>query len=224
MGGNANNYLSGGAGNDILNGRNGADTLLGGNGDDVLIAIDNGTSDYIQSGGGSDAIWVDLTGSSSDAMSGNSSVDRIQAVSSFANGADRTLNGDRIADPNGRIVDTNGNVSGSLTRAFSNNPLFPSTGPSANDVRQGACGDCYLLAELGAIAQDSPSTLRQNIVDFNDGTYGMRLGNSFYRVPVLLHLSRRSATCRVRTSMFASVIQFDMSRPDATTQTASVWP
>jgi hypothetical protein len=40
----------------------------------------------------------------------------------------------------------------------------------------------WLVAGLGAIGLDSPNTLRQNVVDFNDGTYGVRLGNNFYRV------------------------------------------
>lgn len=89
----------------------------------------------------------------------------------------RTLNGDRIADPNGRIGGSGGSV-----KAFTNRPLFSSAGPRFDDIRQGACGDCYFLAGISAIAQDSPNTLRQNIVDFNDGTYGVRMGDRFYRV------------------------------------------
>ena len=37
-------------------------------------------------------------------------------------------------------------------------------------------------AGLGAIALDSPTAIRQNVVDFGDGTYGVRLGSNFYRV------------------------------------------
>jgi hypothetical protein len=50
------------------------------------------------------------------------------------------------------------------------------------DVKQGALGDCYFLAGLSAISLASPRALQQRIVDFDDGTYGVRLGNSFYRV------------------------------------------
>jgi hypothetical protein len=39
-----------------------------------------------------------------------------------------------------------------------------------------------MLAGLGAIALDNPTAIRQNVVDFGDGTYGVRLGSSFYRV------------------------------------------
>ena len=35
---------------------------------------------------------------------------------------------------------------------------------------------------MGAIANDNPHALRQNIVDFDDGTYGVKLNNNFYRV------------------------------------------
>ena len=182
LGGSGNDELSGEGGNDQLNGHADLDKLWGGSGDDVLIAIDNGTSDYVQSDNGYDVIWIDRNGSGTDAMYGNSDIDRVQQVSSFANGADRTLNGDRIADPNGRIVDDEGKVHGSFRKSFEDVPLFRPSGPSVADVRQGACGDCYFLAGIGAIAQDSPRTIRQNIVDFNDGTYGVRLGDSFFRV------------------------------------------
>jgi hypothetical protein len=45
---------------------------------------------------------------------------------------------------------------------------------SPNDVTQGALGDCYLLASLGAIAVQSPETIRRMIVDNKDGTYTVR--------------------------------------------------
>jgi hypothetical protein len=111
----------------------------------------------------------------------NSSADKVQTVTKFSNSADKTLNGDNIKDPNGKIVD-GGTTYGAYKRRFSNNPLFASSGPSENDVRQGAVGDCYFLAGVSAIAEDKPHVLRQNIVDFNDGTYGVRMGSKFYRV------------------------------------------
>ncbi|MFN9717820.1 MAG: C2 family cysteine protease, partial [Planctomycetota bacterium] len=194
LGGAGNDDLMGEHGNDQLNGQADIDRFWGGSGDDVLIALDNSTSEYLQSDDGFDVLWVDRNGTATDRMYANSSSDKVQSISSFSNGADKTLNGDRIADPASRIVDSSGNVSGAAVKAFTNNPLFASSGPSVNDIRQGSLGDCYFLAGLGAIAVDSPGTLRQNIVDFNDGTYGVRFGNRFYRVDNDLPVNRTSDT------------------------------
>ena len=108
-----------------------------------------------------------------DSTPGLTTGDKLQAVRYFANGADRTLNGDNIADPTLKA--------GSVYKRFSG-PLFSSSGPRLSDIDQGGLGDCWLLAGLGAIARDTPSASRQNVVDFGDGSYGVRLGGSFYRV------------------------------------------
>jgi hypothetical protein len=174
LGGAGDDSLSGGAGDDRLNGGAGADVLLGGSGADILIAIDGGSADRIDAGGGLDAVWVDEVGGAADATTRVTGGGRVFTVAGFANaGADRTLDGDRIPDPL---------AAGRTYRTYAGRPLFPSTGPGAADVRQGPLGDCWLLAGLGAIAQDRPATLRQRVVDFDDGTYGVALGGSFYRV------------------------------------------
>ncbi len=174
LGGEGNDQLIGGDGNDHLNGQGGIDKMWGGNGNDVLIAIDGAVGEYLEGGAGADTLWIDAIGSSRDSVIGTESIDKVHVVSSFANGADRTLNGDRIADPT--------TLAGHTYKRFANNPLFSNAGPRLNDVVQGSLGDCYFLAGLGAITLDNPHAIRQNIVDFNDGTYGVRLGNSFYRV------------------------------------------
>jgi hypothetical protein len=184
-----NDQLIGGDGNDLLNGGDGADYMWGGNGNDILIAIDNTTGDTAEGNAGNDALWVDSNSSwfftTRDATPWLDAGDKLQAVRSFANGADRTLNGDSIADPTLKA--------GSVYKRFSG-PLFSASGPRLNDIRQGGLGDCWLLAGMGAIALDSPNTLRQNVVDFGDGTYGVRLGNSFYRVDGDLPASSLSST------------------------------
>ncbi len=186
LGGDGDDQLMGGDGADHLNGQGGLDKLWGGNGNDVLIAIDAVFGEYVDGGAGADTLWIDAVGSSRDSVVGLESIDKVQAVSSFANGADRTLNGDRIVDPTP--------LSGHTHKRFANNPLFSSSGSKLNDIVQGGLGDCYFLAGLGAIALDSPHAIRQNIVDFNDGTYGVRFGSSFYRVDDDLAVTSSSAT------------------------------
>lgn len=169
-----NDSLMGGDGDDQLNGREGIDSLYGGNGDDVLVAIDGGTRDSSQGNSGADILWVDRIGLIYERSTGNTTADRVNYVAAFANGADRSLDGDRIDDPT--------SIAGRSYERFNGNPLFSSLGPKTTDVAQGAAGDCWLLAGLGAIAMDRPHAIRQNVVDFNDGTYGVRLGNKFFRV------------------------------------------
>lgn len=172
MGGD--DQLMGEGGDDLLNGREGNDSLWGGAGNDVLISIDEASGDYTQGDSGSDVAWVDWNWWGSDRVYGATSTDKVQYVGWFANGADRTLDQDRISDP-----ETN---PGQTYQTFGSNPLFAKNGPAETDVRQAALGDCYMLAGLAAIAYSNPFAIRQNVVDFNDGTYGVRLGNSFYRV------------------------------------------
>jgi hypothetical protein len=200
-----NDQLVGQDGNDRLNGREGNDYLWGGNGDDVLITIDNGTGDYVEGNAGRDIIWVDRISGPTDWVYGVEAGDKVQYVDYFANGADRTLNGDRIADPTV--------MPGHTYKAFYNNALFASTGPSITDIRQGNLGDCWVLAGLGAIAIDNPFALRQNVVDFDDGTYGVRLGNNFYRVDNDLPVATSSSTAPVyaalglQNSMWVAVVE-----------------
>ena len=186
LGMNGNDQLVGQDGDDHLNGGAGNDKMGGGNGNDVLIAIDGLTGDYAQGDAGRDTAWVDQNGTAADQLYGFASEDKAQFVNGFANGADRTLDGDRIADP---VV-----KSGQTYKAFWNNPLFGSSGPAPTDIRQGQLGDCYLLAGLSAIAMDNPHAIRQNVVDLDDGTYGVRLGNRFYRVDNDLPVNGASST------------------------------
>ena len=176
-GGWGNDNLVGGDGADKLYGEIGTDTLVGGAGtdylyggseDDVLIAIDGATSDTFDGQGGQDVVWRDRIGVA-DAGFAEKALD----VQGFANGADRSLDGDNLGDP-----------AIPLGMAYQRywGRLFSTAGPRLGDVQQGALGDCWLMAGLGAVALNSPEALRRNVVDFGDGTYGVHLGNNFYRV------------------------------------------
>lgn len=168
--------LYGGDGHDHLDGQYDPDFLYGEAGDDVLVSIDSAFSDDLFGGTGADTFWMDYNSSTlHDDVYGQESIDRAHRVGSFANGADRTINGDRIADP--RVT-----IGGINYRRFENIPLFTANGPSSDDALQGSLGDCYLLAGMSAVAQDSPQAIRHSIVDFRDGTYGVNLYGKFYRV------------------------------------------
>ncbi len=188
VGGDGNDTLYGGDGNDSIIGGAGTDSLYGGNGDDTLVTIDGGTTDYADGQAGRDTVWEDKNtvrhwyGNSYNYD--NVYAEKIQAVGSFANGADRTLDGDSIADP----------TDGKFYKNFSANPLFSSVGPQAADIDQNALADCWLMAPMGSVAQDSPGTIRSMVADFGDGTYGVRLGNNFYREDADLPTGSASST------------------------------
>ncbi|MDP3972925.1 MAG: C2 family cysteine protease [Candidatus Nanopelagicales bacterium] len=177
-GNGGNDTLIGGSAADYLNGGTGSDTLRGNGGDDTIVAIDNGTSDTVVGGSGRDAIWTDVSGGRRDAISDLRAEDMNNAVSSFFNGADRTLNGDSIADPT---------TTGGRTYArFSGRPLFGNSGPSGRDVRQGGLGNCKTMSALSALPHNTVSgnawPVRSRMVDFGDNTFGVRLGNRYVRI------------------------------------------
>jgi Calpain family cysteine protease/RTX calcium-binding nonapeptide repeat (4 copies) len=193
-GGGGSNRLVGGAGNDTLIGGNGgsnnmdggngddyikagiggSNTLTGGGGNDTLVAINGGTNDILDPGLGFDVLWVDKNGSTTDHIVGPTTGKVVNAVASFANGADLTLDGDRLSNPTVKLGDT--------YETFAGRPLFGPLGPTVNDIRQGVLGDCWVLAGLGAVAKADPNVIRADVVDFRDGTYGVHLGNAFFRV------------------------------------------
>lgn len=178
-GGDGNDYIYGDDGNDDLNGGNGndqidggagADGLAGDDGKDILISLDDDTADVIDGGRSVDIFWMDQ-GDRLVSPSG----DVINAITAFSNaGADRTINGDRIPDPTP--------LPGDQMEVMVGKPLFSSQGPGYEDLAQGALGDCWLLAGLGTTARSYPDIIRQRVVDFGDGTYGVKLGDQFYRV------------------------------------------
>jgi calpain family cysteine protease/hemolysin type calcium-binding protein len=168
--------LNGGNGNDSLNGGGGSDALTAGDGDDTLIGIDSTTADALDPGAGFDILWVDKNGAITDGVVGGPAAEVVNEVTEFSNdGADRTLDGDRIDDP--ELLNST-----DVYETFTGRPLFGANGPSVLDIKQGALGDCWILAGLGAIANESPNVIRAHVVDFGDGTYGVSLGDSFFRV------------------------------------------
>jgi hypothetical protein len=63
------------------------------------------------------------------------------------------------------------------TYRYASGSLFQG-GVSFRDVDQGAVGDCYFIASLGAVARQSPSEIQNMFIDNYDGTFTVRLFNN----------------------------------------------
>ena len=100
------------------------------------------------------------------------SANSLHFVHRFENRTDKTLDGDDLPDP----------IDGANYKNFSNHSLFSSAGPSELDIRQGSSADCWLMSALGSIARLNPQKIRELIVDFGDGTYGVKIRGRFFRV------------------------------------------
>jgi hypothetical protein len=150
------------------------------------VGIDDFGFDRLVGGAGKDAFWRDLGTLSSDLVADLSAADVDNGVRAFANpGADRTLDGDSIAGP--------AFTAGLATASFSANPLFSAFGPRGTDINQGVVSDCKVVAGLAALARDTAGdggwAIRRSMVDFGDGTYGIHLGENFFRVDAVLPLA-----------------------------------
>jgi len=70
-----------------------------------------------------------------------------------------------------------------VTYTTAQGSLFGAGGPQYTDVHQGATGDCYFVATLAEVAQESPSAITDMFIVNGDGTYGVRFfqnGNARY--------------------------------------------
>ena len=164
-----------GDGNDSLYAGAGADALYGDAGNDLLVAIDSDVADSLYGGSGTDNFWYDYAiffADTTDATTAEINGRWTHGVGAFANGADSSLDGDNIADP----TDIGTKAS------FAASPLFATSGPSNQDIDQGNLGDCWLMSALGEAARTNADSIRRSVVPLGDGTFGVALGSSYYRV------------------------------------------
>ncbi len=191
--------LFGQLGDDLLQGGIGKDALYGELGNDTLIGIDGGFADLLDGGGDQDWIWRDANSVARDFAS----AETVQNVDQFSNTADRTLDGDSLADPTIIRRDDKGNPlpSYEVYRRFSGMPLFSSTGPNIEDIDQNILADCWMLGSLAGLTFRNPNAIRNLIVEFGDGTFGVKLGGKFFRVDADLPVTHAGST----TLAFAGV-------------------
>ena len=159
----------GGDGFDSLFGGPGNDYLSGDGGCDVIVAVGGGQHDHLHGGGADgamDTFWCDAESSEivDDADWTETVAGAVHRVGAFSNGVSRELNGQNLPDPTDSGTTTN----------FASDPLFTGSGPSPEDVNQGAAGDCYFLAALSATAKIDPVRIFQSVVSLGDGTYAVQ--------------------------------------------------
>ncbi len=65
-------------------------------------------------------------------------------------------------------------------------------GPAYTDVQQGAEGDCYLIAALGAIAKSSRSAIQNMFLDNGDGTWTVGFWYGIARYVTVDHLAHEA--------------------------------
>ncbi len=185
-GGSGNDVLTGGGGVDTQYGGYGNDSLRGNAGSDTLVDVGGGHADNLQGGTGPDSFWCDSESTeTTDATlpEAAGSVHRIgsfmsyryvftsgSATSTTVYSVGRDPDGADLADPK---IESN-DITASYA-SFSDKPLFADAGPTADDIDQGALGDCWLLAALSSIADVSANTIRQAVVGLGDGTYAVQL-------------------------------------------------
>jgi hypothetical protein len=189
--GTGNSLLEAGTGTNYINGGTGVATIYGSVGNDTIVAMNGQADDIIYLGAGNEVIWEDDINGVTDAIVGTPSAnDVIQSVPGFANpGPTNVLTGGNFQEPT--PLPTN------VYEAFPNRPLFAPQGPTVQDVKQyikpvggvavGAStatnlDDSWLLAALGSIAATDPKAIEDNVVYFGDGTYGVNLGGTYFRV------------------------------------------
>jgi hypothetical protein len=154
-----------GTGNDLLSTGASDDALRAGGGDDTLVAL-GGVNDKLFAGTGYTNMWA--TYNNYYYKSTGTLVTHF--FQSFLNTSDITLDGNTISEPG---TNTSSPFNGTWQNFAFTQPLFSSAGPQFSDVVQGACGDCYYMSGLAAIAYNSPQQIRNSITSLGDGTYAV---------------------------------------------------
>ncbi len=153
--------LLGGTGSDTLIGSAANDQIDAGAGDDTIVCL--GAESSITGGDGLDSYWVNARDTLTDVSRNETAASHVHSISGFYGNVSMAAWVQTTPEP-----DASNNPYSSVAA-----PLFTSTGPSRDDIRQGAIGDCYYLTALGGVAGHSADLIRQSVVDLGDGTYAV---------------------------------------------------
>jgi hypothetical protein len=189
--------VHGGDGNDLLSiagSVRAATRLYGDAGSDTLLDLGQGKATLVTLGGGADvatgngtntSYWAD--GKDTVRASAQETADgRVHVISDFyqpwTNGKG---NSNYItSEPDGLNIQDPAADAASWTR-LTNSSLW-GTGPSSDDINQGAVSDCYFITVLQDLARLRPNAVREMAVDLGDGTYAVQFQrngvNTFVRV------------------------------------------
>lgn len=149
----------------------------------IIVSVGNSAIDTLTGNGINTSFWVDTNDvvNASNAENNLGGVHRIgsfyQPFTTTTTSPDYvplTISGQNLTDPTD---------SGSVVRLTAS---FWGQTPSMTDVNQGSLGDCYYLADLASLANQSVNKLRELAVDLGDGTYAVQFTRngvkSFVRV------------------------------------------
>lgn len=179
--------IHGGYGNDVLRGHDGDDQLFAGPGEDrvwgdagvdTIIAVD-GEDDLVFGGAAVDHLWLD-TADSHDADTYETDAGYLHRISSFL-GMPSPFNHTPSLAPLGEVIPDPLPLEedeGAMISDFSTRPLFHSQGPRLQDTDQNRIGDCYLIATMGAVAEEHPEYIRKMVVHLGEGSYAVRFGGA----------------------------------------------
>jgi hypothetical protein len=173
-----NLVIHGGAGNDsitidpsvnivtLLYGDAGSDTLVNRTTARATIVDIDSSTNTVTGNGTNTSYWVnpnDVVNASALEIA-NTGVNRVASFYQPSIGSvPRDLLGQNLVDP----------TDGGATHRLTNNSFW-GTGAVANDVNQGSIGDCYFLASIASLANNTTTRFMNTGVDLGDGTYAVR--------------------------------------------------
>ncbi len=186
--GTGTDTLQAGSGNDTLYAGTGKDTLKAGNGNDTLVSL-GGSVDSLYGGSGKDSFWCDNSANEKvyNVRADENAYGAVHRVSSYFGASAATTKAGKASKANAAkkvtaispaLPEPAATSSGINYQNFSNHPLFASTGPSPDDVKQGQIGDCYYLSVLSDVARNDPMKIQQSILDLGDGTYLVQMNKN----------------------------------------------